>query len=655
MSQGESSDAYAIEVLELLAREAPAGEIEGLLDAARHAPVDVGQIRRVERATRLGLCVLALFGQRQKREADLAALVDTARDLTYPHDLDNLLRVIIRQARRLLSFDMAYISLVAEDGGWYVRTSEGETTALGVGLRVEPGYGFGDAVIAKNSAFWTADYLKDTRIKHTERIDEVVRAEGQRAILAVPLHRGGAPFGALYGSDRTVRHFTPDEVGLMRTLADLATVAIDKSSVLDQVRADVSDLEHDTVRAELSLTRMRGLLESHRRLIGLVVGGSDLTAVTAAAGHALDGTLVVHDPAGRTMAATGELTGLDGIEVTEAVLDSHARRRPVELGSGLWIAPLEASGENLGALFLRPEVPLLPEDEQLFQLAAQAVSMVLLLQRSTAIAEGPVRDELLDDLLTDGTRPQYQLADRARRLGVDLDEPHVVVVARPEGGELGRAAVWASSYAHRMGGLKGVRTGCVVLMLPGTDASDAARRVSAELSPLLTDAVTVAAAGPGSGAAQVGRVHQEAMRCLDAATLLRGVGATASPGDLGFLGLLLSDEHDIDGFITSAIGPVIDYDAQRFTELVKTAQAYFDADRSPTYAAETLHVHPNTVSRRLERIAELLGPHWHKPQQALEVQLALKLHHTRQVLTARRTGHRRRDADDAPAAADHTE
>ncbi|MFI9173079.1 helix-turn-helix domain-containing protein [Streptomyces lincolnensis] len=623
-----------------MAQEAPAAEIEALLDTARSSPGGSKQLADIERATQLGLCVLALFGHRQKREADLAALVDTARDLTYPHDLDSLLRVIIRQARRLLGFDLAYISLIDDnDGSWRIRTSEGETTALSVGLRVEPGYGFGDTLTTRNAAFWTADYLKDERIQHTEAVDEVVRAEGQRAILAVPLHRGGAPFGALYGSDRSVRHFTPNEVGLMRTLADLAAVAIDKSRVLDQVRADVTDLEDDSYRAQLSLTRMRSLVDTQGRLVGLALNGSDLAAVTTVASHALDGVLVVRDPGGRTLTATGEIPGLDDPAVAEAVLDAHARSGTVALDGGTWIVPLAASGENLGALILRPAGQLTPEDEQLLQFVGQAVTMVLLLQRSTAIAEGPVRDELLDDLLADPpSRSQRQLADRADRLGIDLGDPHLVVVARPEGGEQGRAAVWASSYAHRMNGLKCVRAGCVVLLLPGTDASEAAHRVSAELSPLLGHPVSVAASGPGRGAADVGRVHREALRCLDALTLLRGKGSTGASGDLGFLGLLLSDDHDIDGYIASAIGPVLEYDAERFTELAKTLQAYFDSDRSPTYAAEVLHVHPNTVSRRLERITELLGPDWQKPQRALEVQLALRLQHTRQVLETRRPG-----------------
>ncbi|HEY8981858.1 MAG TPA: helix-turn-helix domain-containing protein [Streptomyces sp.] len=629
---------FALSVLELLAREAPADEIDHLLAEARDAASEPKQVAQLESAHQLALDVLQLFTRRRKREADLAALIDTARDLTYPHDLDNLLRIITRQARRLLGFDMAYIALQDdENDGWCIRTSEGEATGSHVGMRVEPGYGFGEA-LTRNAAFWTPDYLKDERIQHTERMDAAVRAEGQRAILAVPLRRGGAPFGALYGSDRTVRHLTPREVGLMRTLADLAAVAIDKSRVLDQAHADVDDLEDDSYRNQLMLTRLRGLLEIQSRLIGLVTGGGDLSALATVAGHALDAVLVVHDAAGQRLTATGEIADLDGQSVVEGLLDTQARACPMALATGMWIVPLQGCGENLGALFLLPKVALTSEDEHLLQVVAQCFVTVLLLQRGSAIADGPVRDELLDDLLVDPpSHSQQHLTDRAARLGIDLAEPHVVVVARPEGGEQSRAGVWAATYVQRAGGLKGVLASGVVLLLPGDDASHAAEQVSAELTPLLSGLVTVTAAGPTRGAGDARRVYQEAIRCLDAVTLLRGQGATAAVSDLGFVGLLLSEDRDVDGFLSSLVGPVLAYDQEHLTELTKTLRAYFEADRSPTRAADALHVHPNTVSRRLERITELLGRDWQKPHRALELQLALQLQQTRSLLRTRRS------------------
>jgi DNA-binding PucR family transcriptional regulator len=59
---------------------------------------------------------------------------------------------------------------------------------------------------------------------------------------------------------------------------------------------------------------------------------------------------------------------------------------------------------------------------------------------------------------------------------------------------------------------------------------------------------------------------------------------------------------------------------------VGTLQAFFDAGNSPARAAETLRVHVNTVTQRLDRVSRLLGKEWSSPERALEVQLALRLH-----------------------------
>jgi DNA-binding PucR family transcriptional regulator len=40
-------------------------------------------------------------------------------------------------------------------------------------------------------------------------------------------------------------------------------------------------------------------------------------------------------------------------------------------------------------------------------------------------------------------------------------------------------------------------------------------------------------------------------------------------------------------------------------------------------------VHVNTVTQRLERLATLLGDDWQRPERALEIQLALRLHRLR--------------------------
>ncbi|URN10659.1 helix-turn-helix domain-containing protein [Actinomadura madurae] len=124
----------------------------------------------------------------------------------------------------------------------------------------------------------------------------------------------------------------------------------------------------------------------------------------------------------------------------------------------------------------------------------------------------------------------------------------------------------------------------------------------------------------------VASAHREAQRCADALLALgrRGDGAGAS--ELGFVGLLVGDDRDVAGFLHGALGAVLEYDERRGTSLVQTLEAYFGTGGSLSRTAERLHIHVNTVSQRLERIARLLGDDWQTPERALELQLALRLH-----------------------------
>ncbi|MEU3570862.1 helix-turn-helix domain-containing protein, partial [Kitasatospora sp. NPDC036755] len=102
-------------------------------------------------------------------------------------------------------------------------------------------------------------------------------------------------------------------------------------------------------------------------------------------------------------------------------------------------------------------------------------------------------------------------------------------------------------------------------------------------------------------------------------------GEGASARALGFLGVLLGDGHDVDGFVGATLGPLLAYDARRGTELVRTLRAYFDCGGSLTRAKDELHVHVNTVVQRLDRVEALLGRDWSRPERSLELQLALRL------------------------------
>ncbi|MER5792322.1 helix-turn-helix domain-containing protein [Streptomyces sp. NPDC001980] len=629
----------AMSVLELLAEGAPAARFEELLRTARDEELSDEALAELDQAVRLASSVQARVSHAQQREAGLAALVDAAHDLTLVHGMDALLHETARRARRLLNVDMAYIGLRNADDesrASAIRAAEGETTSRSVGLELSDDSGLGGLVQRTGAPAWSPDYLTDRDISHSPGIDTVVRAEGLHAILAVPLGYGTTVFGTLYGADRKVRYFTPDEISLLRSLGRLAGVAVERARLLEETRAEVTEPARDTSRARSSLDVQRRVEAAYIRLIDLVLGGCDPQTLAEAAVRELSGAMVVRDCLGRKVVVTGTPPELAESDMLRWTYDAHAAGCPVPMSGGGWVAPVTAGGENLGTVLLVPDEPLTDGfGVRLLQLTARAVALILLLQRTSTVAHDQIRDELLEQLLGDvGPQPRHLVA-QARRLGLSLDEAHVTVVARPEGGPAGRAAAWASSYAHRTSGLARFRDGRVTLLVPGEDPLAAATAVSAELAPVVGHPVTVGAAGPVSGPGHVAQAHREALSCLEALVELGNLGGVATPRQMGFLGVLLSETHGIGDYIETVIGPVLDYDAQRFTQLTRTLDAYFASSASPTRAAASLHVHPNTVSRRLERIAELLGADWLEPERALEIQLALRLHRTRRTLRHR--------------------
>ncbi|MEW2066466.1 helix-turn-helix domain-containing protein [Streptomyces sp. NPDC007346] len=583
----------------------------------------------MENARKLGLHIYSQLDRRQQRESSLSALVDIARELSAPCDLKTLLKVTTRRARMLLGADISYITLLtSQKGTARVEASDGHVSSFHVGMLIPHGAGSSD-VLNTSAPFWSADYLGDARFPHHERLDEMVRAEELRGIMAVPLCHGSGPFGVLHVADREPRHFSADEVSLMSSLGDLAGAVIEKAWLMDRTAAEVERLRRRTEEAEAGHRQWQEVGDIHEVLMSQVLSGCDLQSLAEEAADGLGGVLTICAGDGTVLAGT-RLD--DELLIPRAMMDAHAAGRAVRVKSSLWAAPVMMGDENLGAVLLRAERPLWESGVRLLGLVAQAIAVLMLRQNSHGIMlESQARDGFLDDLVN-RTRTTRELDRRARKLGVALEESYVVVVASPVGDARRKAMIWASSYAHRNDGLKSEQAGRVVFLLPGTDPAEVAREVHNDLSPLLRHLVTVSAAGPVSGAGPIHRSYLEALRCLEVMSALGLSGRSAAASELGFLGLLVSDDHDVDAFIDSVIGPVARYDDQRLTQLTETLEAFFNASGSPTHAAQTLHVHPNTVARRLERVSELLGEGWQHPDRALEVQLALKLRRMRSAL-----------------------
>jgi GAF domain-containing protein len=612
-----------LEFLELLARDAAPVEFEGPLLAARAEGAGPERLQELERAKTLALQVRAVLEARRRREAELSALYETAGDLAALTDVDAVLEAIVHRARQLLHTDVAYLSLNDDErGDTYMRVTEGIHSAAFRAIRLPMGAGLGGLVAQTAMPYSTADYFKDARFNHTNPIDSVVAEEGLESILGVPLVLGKQVIGVLYAANRNPRPFGREEVALLVSLAAHAAIAIDNARLLAETQLALSELEAASELLKTHTENVERAADAHDRLTRIVLRGGGVDDVVREVREVLGGEVVVVDTNGAVLATTDAETppSDDELASAEAALSSsRTAERP-----GVCAVPVVAGADQLGALMLRSATSLEQGDQRILERSALVTALLLLFRRGVAEAEGRVRGELLEDLLTGVERDPRGLKERARLLGADLDQPHAVVVARLVG-DRARVNQAAAYTAGVNGGFAAIHRGRLVAILPGREPREAATIMDEGLRSTTGRALTAGAAGPAAGAPAIVSAFDEAQQCLEALVALGREGELATADDLGFVGLLLGTGNDVAGFVRSVVGPVLDYDQTRKTRLIETLEAYFRAGGNLTRTSTELHVHVNTVTQRLDRISRLLGEDWQEPERQLEVQLALRL------------------------------
>ena len=549
----------------------------------------------------------------KKREAELSALVDVARELASTRDPGRVLDTIVHRARTLIGTDVAYLTLYdAAHGDTYMRATDGSVSAAFQQLRLPLGAGLGGLVAETHKPYWTADYPSDHRFRHTSPIDNAVGEEGLVAICGTPLIVDGAFVGVLFASNRTRRPFSREEVSLLGSLAALAAVTIvqvraaaETAAALDQLSIAHAGVEHAAA--------------AHDRFAEIILSGGDVDAIAAALAELLSAQVTLVDAQGNELASAAIVTpgapaSTTAAPTTAAAPWADSTGRLTKVGDQ-WVVAATAKGERLGALVIGGIEELSGADQRIVERAAVVTALVLLFRRQAAEQSRRARADILADALTGTTDPRA-LADRLRLLDPPPPTGSSLIVAVCRGDY---TAVRLPARLEDKLVLAGPYSGDLVLLLksPTTaaDLSDLARRAN----------LTIGVTGPVTWGPTLVEAHRQASRLVTTMQRLGRSAEAATPDDLGVAGLIGAAQVDVQTHVRHLLGAVLDYDQQRGTDLIGTLQAYFAAGQSPTRAAGELHLHPNTVQQRMDRITALLGQGWQQPDRALDIQVALRL------------------------------
>ncbi|GAB2676124.1 helix-turn-helix domain-containing protein [Nocardia goodfellowii] len=570
--------------------------------------------------------------ERSRREEVLRALHDTATDLTGIRDVEAVLQAIVGRTRTLSGSDMAYLSLNdhASDET-YIRKSDGVVTEAYRMLRMPIGTGVVGRAAAGVTSYQSADYLGDPEIIHLPQVDAIVRAEGVRSILGVPMYLHGKAIGALLVADRTPRDYPAETVDLLDTIGKHAAVALDNAERFSAIRGALERLGQEQASRQHEMSELQSLMALDRRLIETVIGGGGYEAFADLARHIVASRVAVLDAADGVLAARGgEHWAARVSELATGALAGPLRMaaatgEPRECHSGgdtFLLVPARTAGGHLATLVLADRLPDLPAG--LVERLSIFLTILRLFDRAAHDAAQQLQIEVLDDLLSGREVSTDRKRQRASRFGLrPTDDLTVVVLAAPGADQRRMAARLRSAVQTPRALIARYNDDfCVV----ATDDGSVAERIRAALADEPSPP-TLGFAGPATGFDRLSASYRQARRALATLLMLGRTGASLDGARLGAVGLLLDAAHTLDPAFSplTEIQPLLDYDAQHRTALTETAWAHLEFGANIARTAEELFIHRNTVRQRLTRIGGLLGEDWLDGPRRLEIHLAVRV------------------------------
>ena len=571
------------------------------------------------------------FENKRKRERELSALYETARDLSALRNTDQVLQAIVQRARQLVGSDIAYLSAADyERNDFYVKATEGVVSQDFARIRVPREIGVCGSVARTRRPFYSSSYSSDEAFAHDPSIDQATRGEGVVSILGIPLEVDSHVIGVLFVGDRYVRSYTPHEMAVLSSLGTFAALAIENARLFEEARQALQAAKEANIALKTQADEVESAAAAHEQLTELVARGGTLDDLARRVGKLLNGQAVVLDE--RLKPISGVLPpGCSEEEIVRAVRESDRTGRSVQVecedGDVALVAAAIGGSARLGSLVFKRRRTFSPPEVRTFERSAIVTGIVLLsIERIAQSAHRSATDAI--SALARGTTDPFAGGASRQQPGastvawplmmmiVDLADLSFMQVAAPARAALsGRETIFAEF------------NGDLVVATSSERPMDVAERLSEELEAAAQRRLTIVVSEPVAAIDQAPARFESLRRCVG---LVRGLGqegrimpeSTMAMYATVFAG---KSSDAIDAFVRATAGAVIDHDLRKGSQLARTLAVYLDCGRSLGKAADQLGIHVNTMRQRLDLIGQLSAACL-DPARGLETHLALRLH-----------------------------
>jgi sugar diacid utilization regulator len=428
---------------------------------------------------------------------------------------------------------------------------------------------------------------------------------------------------------------------LLRVLAQETGIALANARVHARERATAAELRVANSALAESVTALERATAIHDRLTRVAFEGEGQQGIADVL-HELTGyPVAVEDAYGNLRAWAGPNRPDTYRKEPPARRSELLRRAELEgqpLRDGDRLLAVAGPGDSRGVLVLCDQGVAGAQDRIALEYGATVLAMELARMQSTAENDWRLRRDLVDELLA-GAHEERAL-DRAQALGYDLQRAHRVLAVAYDGGvpedEALFHAVRRAARDTGTGTLLVARAAMIVVLADAERGPAGAwERFRAAVQREVGG--TRCRVGVGEICTRVGdfprsfRQAQLALRIQETA----GAGNRATVyEDLGVYRLFgeLTDTVLLEEFAQRWLGALLDYDAQKNSDLVFTLDRYLAAGGSYNASAKAVGTHRSTLKYRLQRIREISQHDLGDPDTLFNLQLATRAWSTLRAL-----------------------
>lgn len=501
------------------------------------------------------------------------------------------------------------------------------------------------------------DGLSNISPKNLSYLEESVPNFPFTSVMCTPILIKGESVGVItLDSFRSSLPFTKEDVKLVKAISHQAAVALEKANLYQEKEKTVGKLQ----RLNHMITQKNELLsrtvEIHNTLADLVLHGKGLHAIIKYLHQTIGQHVLLFDEIGELIDSACDSSLSSEIHYcikqkvnhileakTRVVVELTIKGKPHQLV----LLPL-GSQPLLGVLTILSELEISEVDITALEHACTIIALERVKEQAIYDTQQRLQGEFITNLLSG--KMDETLIQKAKHLNFDPNRNYMALLIdltnlRHKQGEqmdgIIRHFIKIANQIFLETCPKGMvvrnQDQIVVLLSFGARYSsssimyqtkESVRKFQKEIMAKNWSAdISIGIGRVKPGLFYVHKSLEEAMKCLQFIRSYQFENKVLSYTDLGVQRLILQNsEEELKDFIQEVLGPLLEYEQARKGDLLTTLFVFLESNQNGKIAAETLHVHPNTLNYRIKRIEDILSIDLTDSKQLLNVHLAINVY-----------------------------